>query len=340
MLRPSREKWRSYAAALIVVTIITIAFVFNSIESELVYEGEVWGDFVSTGDIVGYDNFDDRWYFIRSRHGTGSNGHLYIEVSNISGITMSYWEDGVIHETAYTLNNRSLLIDASFDGYFAAANLRNANIRYDFREFSGLWADEFTYAVYMDFDSINGTAQLRHDPREESDFSVNWETFVYFDNITLTNKGAYYTIPSGEVADIRILGSGICEFYTNPEVHINGSLTVEDFNARKNHEILPRPYDRLRIEGDDIVVRTRSQPDFNSLKGHDYWDPWVIEIFVPERRDVEIQSTMGWMNTLCWALIIVAGIIVYVYITNNGRQSAPPPRNPIDEGNPEREHDG
>jgi hypothetical protein len=258
-----------------------------------------------------------------SRGPIGSDAKLMVEVSNISSVSMWYWVDGSIYETNYTLKNRSLTIDASSRGYFGTNQLVNARIDLYFREFSGSWVDEFTYHVHLEFESIEGSARMPHDPDDDRDFTVNWDTYVYIDDVVITNEWASFNIPEDEVADIIITGIGNLSFSPPPEVHIDGSLTIEDFTGRKGHQIIPRHYDRVRIDGEDIIVRTRENPDYQNFKGRDYWDPWVIEIDAPEGTDTDIRSSLALSNILVY-LFITSIVIILLYLQVTKGRSAPP----------------
>jgi hypothetical protein len=318
-----------------VVLIIILAVFYNVVRDEPFFVGEIWGDLSSTGEVVGIHVLESGRIAMSSRGPIGSDTRLMIEVSNISSVLMWYWEDGKIHETNYVLQNRSLTIDASHTGFFGTNDLVNAKIDYHFSEFSGYWVDEFTYHVHLEFESIEGLAQMPHDLDDDGDFTVNWDTYVYIDDVTITDEWASFNIPEDEVADISLTGNGNLSFNTPPEVHIDGTLTIEDFEARKGHQIIPRRYAWVRIEGEDIIVRTRANPDYQNFKGSEYWDPWVIEIESPEGTDVEIRSRLTATNLLVY-IFIMGTVIIFLYSLVSHRRTNPPEPTMLEPGHPPR----
>jgi hypothetical protein len=325
----SLKKWYQQVIAISIATIIIVAIYYEYVEDQPIFDGDVWGDLQSTGEVVGVDVIDSRRIAISSWGSPGTNASLILEISNISRISMHYWDDGEIHETNYTLINRSLLIDASNRGFFGTNDLVNGEINYDFREFSGYWVDEFTYRIHTEYEFIDGMAQMSHDHDYDWDFTVDWETYVYFDNFTLTDIFGHYRIPEGEVADIKITGSGNLS-YIPDEVHINGTLTIEDFEPSLGHIFIRRNYELVRIDGEDILVRTITKPRFESPKGHDEWDPWVIEIDVSDGTDSEIHSDLTFTNKIVYFVNLVILLILYFYFKNRYRRSVPPKPKPIE----------
>lgn len=328
MVRSIPRKRYKQAIAITLVLVVILAVLHHAAD-EPVFVGEVWGDLESTGDVVGINEFESSIISISMSGPSTSNDSLLVEISNISSVSMWYMEAGEKQVTNYTLHNRSLMINTSSRGFFSTNYLVDAQIVYQLREFSGFWVDEFTYSIHFEAESVEGSARMPHDPDDDRDFTVDWDTFVFIDNITLTNRWAHYEIPEEEVADIHITGSGNLRFGSHPEVHIDGSLTIEDFRARKGSQIVPRYYDRVRIEGDDIIVRTKASPRYDDFKGHEYWDPWIIEIDASEGRDVEVQSRLALSTVVAYLVIMVAGAVLVVFAVSL-RRGLPPRPSPIE----------
>lgn len=330
---PFLKRHKVISIGIIIIAFLTILELVTWPEStaDLSYEGEVWGDLTAEGYIWGHQRSDHDFCCV-SQYASMCEETLTISVTNVSRVRLFDPPDGDrINKTVDCINSTFVIIPEPEPRYDSSVNgdWHDIDVRCVFSDFNGTF--EGTDTEYYDrkwVSRIWGTARVIHDESASYDIDID-DCIVIIDGIEYVNSSWLY-IPEGEVANLTITGRGGIGVGTNLHPHINGTLEVDDFVRLKigfNDE-----YQKILFDGEDIEVRTiRSSYEFSHW-GHVY-EPWVIEITVPEGTEVEIQEIAKLpiginivLMVVIISLVIVVGrsIVSIIHREREERGSTPP----------------
>ncbi len=306
---------RTRLAVLVVAVVVLVVLVisawpdrYEDVSSDEVFEGEVWGDLTTVGDIWG--RYDSEFERVDLRFwGSGGGDALRVWVSNVSVVSLLDRHDET--NVSVPCNNGTFMIITSY----GSVNVCLSDLEFScvFREYTGTFpGEDEVYGPRKSVSFVEGHGHLtngraiewyHHDGFELDGCSVIVDGFTYREVDLLL-------IPDGETAYIEVEGAvgpmGGMRVPGDNAPHVNGSLEIEDFLLKRGERSMM--YDRIMFEGEDIFIRTTQISDFGTGGPFAWFDQWTVEVTLSEDVTVEAEPapvTPWWVIAVLILLIII-----------------------------------
>ena len=304
----------------VLVLLVIVEWTWPPAEKDLrgdrVFEGEVWGDLTTEGEIWGECVSDlelvglDRW-------STGGGIGLRVNVTNLSNVWLySYRHD---FNVSVPCMNRSFLVIAD-NGSFIAY-LSDLDIRCEYLEFSGTFpGDEEDYFPDYTVSSVEGRGTLVHGEYHRWDMSLD-DCLVVIDGIEYRDVDSVFINESDHPlvtirGDIGQQGNIRVGRILHP--HVNGTVVVENLLLEEGGR--SRLCDRVRFEGEDILIEHSGGSQYGTGGPFAWFDQWSIRVTLSGNATVDIDlapSTPLWVEVV---LIICIGVLLLAIFMTRPRK--------------------
>jgi hypothetical protein len=269
--------------------------------------GQIWGELSAEGSITAHDSLNNRDFGI---YGYDSHDSRFqMTISNISSVTVRERKDGGEFQKNYDLLNGSFIIEMQRGSLFCTFS--SGYFNYELIEFYGTPQEASRYVIFTQFASMDGEAKILHSDYEEYDIRTYWYVTARVNGEELNLSMGDFILPENEIADVSISGYGIYGFDLLPDIHVNGSVSINDFTETTRKGTKVRAYENLYFEGIKIIIASIEMPELweGNVDSH---SPWVVEI----NFDDSGQTNVNYENDIRYIIvyIIIIGVyLIYLY---------------------------
>jgi hypothetical protein len=291
--------------------------------SDRVFEGEVWGDLTTEGDLWTEEasEFDHVDLSYRDPEGEGS---LYVNVSNVSDIRLMDRREE-LNMTVHCPNGTFGIVtdNGSLDLYLSDQEFRCELLGYT-ADYPG---DEEEWWPTITVGSVKGHGYLtngralewyQHDGIELEGCLVIVDGVQYngVEILLIPDRVTAYIEVEGRVEPPGWIRAPGCR-----SPHVNGSLDIDGFLHLRGHG--SQMYEHISFEGEDISIRTTGISQYGTGGPFAWFDQWTIEVTVSEDATVRGEpagDTPMWFETLLMAAIVLLALtIVWTWLRNRPR---------------------
>jgi hypothetical protein len=296
----------------IILVLVTIIFTWPSTvedpSEDRVFQGEVWGDLTTDGEIWG--KAESPLDMVSLNHWSMDEaGELRVNVTNVSNI----WLVDYSQETNVSVpcQNGSFLIIADNGGF--GAYLSDLAFTCEYQEFSvSFLGDNEVYSPVHLVTSVEGHGNLVHGEYHRWDITLD-DCVVVVDGIEYPDANCLF-IPEGETPYVEVVGGigdmGGIGVWSGLHPHVNGTLVVDDFLHEKDGRT--QMYQSILFRGDDIFIQHSGPPQYGTGGPFPWFEQWSIEVTISADTTVSIEEAT---DTPLWveAILITLFIVLVIY---------------------------
>jgi hypothetical protein len=284
------------AITMVVLVVLGTVLIWPESTDELVYEGEVWGDFRAEGNLTGRQVEEDGEVFIHANPTLGSEGVRAV-VSNLTGVHL---------RTLGTPRNVDMdvpLPNGTFEVLVTDGSLEGAGWDMDLRcvysDLNGSFpGTTVQYRPDMSVSSVNGTASIR----PGSAFALYVSSGICTIDGTVHIGVIQIDLLQNETAEVNITGRGSIRVGTGFHPHINGTLTIWDFKRYKGW--WSDDLDSIFFEGPDIEVAFGEGADWEEGVTLPY-SPWTMEVTIQHGTIVRTSEDLSTAQLAIYLMVLV-----------------------------------